>query len=200
MDLQPLRSPALNSQRIHRDEPSKLLHPAVIIISSSSDIVCEWNRHRPMTMRGLPGAQSGDSQNPVPPTPYHRDAWLNAWSPDIYKTGPPESLSVFPDHSGRLIQDYIPDPLRPVRMPSHALRIHELASHIPGLSWQLPTAWYWLLCLMLPRWHTDLFDQWEGIRRSRTKGDRATMPMRPLLQSWKVAIWRLKTSFPQIYH
>jgi len=48
-------------------------------------------------MCGLPGAQFGDSQEPVPPTPYLGDARPNAWSPDIHQAGPPERLSPYPN-------------------------------------------------------------------------------------------------------
>jgi len=45
-----------------------------MIISSSTDIVCEEETWWPTTMRGLPGAQFGDSQKPLPRTPYLGDA------------------------------------------------------------------------------------------------------------------------------
>jgi len=151
-------------------------------------------------MCGLPGAQFGDSQTPVTYTPYLGDAWPNAQSSDIHKAGSQERLPPYQDQRRSRIKDCIPAPLRPVRIPSHSLRINERASHIPGLHWRLPTALHWPLCHMLPRRHTDLFDQWEGSRRPRTNSARAATPIRPLLQSRKVPIWSLKNPFPRIYH
>jgi len=47
-------------------EGSTQYHPAVIVIGTSTDIVCEVNRWWATSMLGLCGAQFCDSQEPVP--------------------------------------------------------------------------------------------------------------------------------------
>jgi len=90
--------------------------------------------------------------------------------------------------------------LWPVRIPSHAFRIKDRASHIPGQHWRLLTTVHWRLFRMLPRRHTDLLDQREGARGSRNKGTRRTTPIRPLLQRREVPLRSLGDRLPRIYH
>jgi len=95
MDLQRPWSWTLSSQGIHRDEPIKLLHPVVIIISSSTNIVWEEKRGWPMAMRGPPGARFANSQEPAPRTSYLRDAQPNVAEPGYsvsWTSGTPMTL------------------------------------------------------------------------------------------------------------
>ena len=69
------------------------------MIGSSTDILCEVKRRRTTAMRGIPGAQFGYSQEPIPPTPYPVDAQPNARRPDIHQAGLPDRLSPYSTQS-----------------------------------------------------------------------------------------------------
>jgi len=161
MDVPLFGSRTPTYQGIYWDEPTKRLHPAVIIICGSMDIVSETIWWWPTAKCELPGAQLGDNWKQVPPTSYFGDARPNTGSPDFHYTGHPKCLPPYPDQRWRWKSEGFLVPLHSNQSPSHALRINERASHIWSLHWWLIAALHWWLYHMLPRQHTNLYDQQE---------------------------------------
>ena len=197
--LQPLGSWTLNCEGIHRDEPVTQLYPEVIIIGSSTDVVCETTWLQAAAMCGLPGAQFGDSQEPIPPTPHRGLSWSNGRSLNIDLTAPREHL--LPDPNQRCQGKYhcLQDALQPGRILGHSWLIHQRVSCLPGLQALLPTTLHFWLQSILPRVHTDRLDQRERGQGSPTNGTSTTTPIHRVLQSQQVPVRSLGDWLLRIY-
>jgi len=58
------------------------------------------------------------------------------------------------------IREYLEAVVRATRVSGRFAYGFQTELHFADVHWQLPMALYWRLCRMLPRWHTDEFDQW----------------------------------------
>ena len=87
----------------------------------------EW---RTTHLCGLLGSQSGDNQEPVPPTSDLGNARQTTRSSDFDQTGPPERLSSDQNQRRRRVQNRIPNPVQPIQIPSYALWLDECTCNL----------------------------------------------------------------------
>jgi len=196
----PPRVVLLDTQGLYLNQHGKHLYSVYAMLGHSAEPFCQGIILKSTVVCQLLSSVHGHIKNFVPSSSCLRVTWWRAHSADLHSTGSLYCLPCYLDQWSQWVEDYIPNTLWSVGIPSHTLLVDTYICSLWGWDWRLSTAWHWGFSCLLPCSYTHLLDRWVGAWRPCQKSTTATTSIWAHLEGPKVPIQSLVSQLSWICH